>query len=170
MTNDKTCRPKELEKLIGKLGRLSMIIPGSSAFIVAIRQAFYSTSDGWAILNQTCEFDLSLWLETINLGTEGVPLEKLLLRLPSATHFTDASGKGMGGYHMETGCVWNYPFPSGILEKTTINHLEFFAIIVDLLLEAYHNHINGNRVLIWIDNQSAVCWLKRKPRSDYFTF
>ena len=138
-----------------------MIIPGSLAFIMALRQAFYHASDGWAVLNQTCKFDLSLWLEIIDLGTEGVPLEKLLLRLPSDTHFTDTSSKGMGGYHMETSYIWNYPFPSGILEKTTINHLEFFAIIVDLLLTAYHNHINSHHILIWIDNQSSVFWLKR---------
>ena len=99
-------------------------------------------------MNETCEFDLSLWLDIIDLGTEGVPLEKLILYLPSATHFTDASGHSMGGYHMEIGYIWNYPFPAGILEKTAINHLEFFTILIDLLLTAYHNHLDSYHILI----------------------
>ena len=119
-------------------------------------------------MNKTCISDLELWDQAMDLGMEGVPIAKLLLCLPTSTYFTDASGLGIGGYFLQNGQTWNFKFPPDILAFMTINHLKFLAIIVQLLLAEWYYELNGEHVLIWINNSTAICWLKKLLRSDKF--
>ena len=41
--NKKFMKPKEIEKLIGRLNRLAFIIPGENHFLYSIRQTFNMT-------------------------------------------------------------------------------------------------------------------------------
>jgi len=99
---------------------------------------------------------------------QGVPFHKLLWKIPTAIFFTDASGISMGSYHFSSGLTWNYSFPPDILKHTTINHMEFFMFIVQLLLMEYTNTLNSQHILIWMDNQTAILWLRKQPYSDPF--
>ena len=68
---------------------------------------------------------------------KGILISKLILCLPNKFHFTDASRRAMGGFNMNSGQTWNYLFPTDILKFTSINYLEFLAVIVELLLVEY---------------------------------
>ena len=85
--------------------------------------------------------DLELWLSLIDRSIEGTSILNLVWRLPSLIHFTDASGYGISGYSLFLGQTWNFSLPSGILEVTTINHLEFLAFLVHFLLLEFENKL-----------------------------
>ena len=89
--------------------------------------------------------------------------------MPTSIFFTDALGIGIGSYHLNSSLIWNYAFPINLLLFTTINHLEFFIFIIQLLLLEYYNAIKGEHILIWINNQTANSWLRKQLRSDIFT-
>ena len=90
MIDHRKSSAKELEKLIGRLIRVLIIISGSSSFLKPLRIAFYSVKNRRAFLNDTCVEDLKLWISIIKKSIEGVPISKLILHLPNRFHFTDA--------------------------------------------------------------------------------
>ena len=91
---------------------------------------------------------------------KGIPINKLILRLPNKIHFTDASGKIIGRYNFQTGMTWNYIFPAEILAHMTINHLEFLVGLIELLLaKVFYTPID--HILLWIDNSTAILWLRK---------
>ena len=86
----------------------------------------------------------------------GVPFTKLLWKIPILIFFMDTSGIGIGSYHLNSSLTWNYVFLLNILIFTTINHLEFFIFIIQLLLLKYYSMLDGEHILIWMDNQTVV--------------
>jgi len=76
--------------------------------------------------------------------------------MPFWTLFTDASGSGIGGFNLITRQAWSYILPLDILNYTTINHLEFFVVIVQILLIKCEEDLTTEYILIWIDNMTAV--------------
>jgi len=70
----------------------------------------------------------------------------------SLIFFTDALGHGIGGYNLTTGRTWNLQLLAEILQFTTINHLEFLAFLVQLLVAEFNGILEGEHVLDWMDN------------------
>ena len=68
---------------------------------------------------------------------KGILISKLILCLPNKFHFTDASGRVIGQFNLKSYYTWNYIFSVDILKFTLINHLEFLAVIIELLLTKY---------------------------------
>jgi len=75
-------------------------------------------------------------------------------------NFTDTSGFGISRYHMKLGLTWNMGLPKDILTRTSINYLKFLAFIVYLLVLEFFDYNNREYILFWLDNLTAVCWLK----------
>ena len=98
---------------------------------------------------------------------EGTPLCKLVLRLPNRMHFTNASVKALRGHNFLTVRTWIYLLPDCILKHSAINHLEFMANLLELLLAEF-SCSSSDRILLWIGNFIAVTWLKKQPRSGSF--
>ena len=82
--------------------------------------------------------------------------------------FTDASGIGMGSYHLNSGLTWNFVFPPDIQSFATMNHLELFTFIVQLLILEHYDALDGKNMLMWMDNQTTVTWFRKYPRSNMF--
>ena len=106
---------KELERLISKLIRVSIIKPGSNAFIKSLRKALFAAVRGIAILDDTCILDLKLWLDLIDQSIEGTSLLKLIWCLSSIIFFVDASGIGLGRYDLFSSLEWNFELPPNLL-------------------------------------------------------
>ena len=70
-----------------------------------------------------------------------MPIEKLLLRMPTQIHFTDALGRAIGAYNFLSGRTWNFDLLLDILKFTTINHLEFLTGLVQLLLGEFNDSL-----------------------------
>jgi len=61
----------------------------------------------------------------------------------------------MGGYNFQMDQTWNYILLADILKHTSINHLEFLAGLIKLLLaESYCRP--ADHILLWIDNSTAI--------------
>ena len=168
LINSNLCNDKIFEKLIGKLVRVSIIIPGSIIFITSFWHTLYSSKNGLSHLDTNCKFFLRLQIQIIYKSIIGTPIEKLLICLPTLIKFTDTSREAIGTYHFDTSYFQNYKFPFNILKFITINYLEFLTILIDLLLVVIENTISLQHILIWIDNISTVCQLKKIPKLDFF--
>ena len=81
----------------------------------------------------------------------------------------DTSKYGLGRCNLGTGRTWNYKLFKGIINFTTINHLEFLAFLVQILLGQYDKDLDNKHILGWLDNMTAIYWLKQQPRLDAFT-
>jgi len=81
--SSKDCSAKELEQLIGKLVRASLIMPRLIAFIKPLWTAFYATKNGLASINQDCIDILLLWIKIIYRCAADLLISKLLLRMPT---------------------------------------------------------------------------------------
>ena len=137
------CTAKELERLMSKLVRTSRIMPGLQCFLKLIRTCFYSSSSGLIKLSHSALDDLRFWLHLLLRARDGVNINTLLLRLPSSSSCTDASGFGMGGIILSNQLAWRCLFPKDVLSFTTINHLEFLAIIAHLLFMEQRNLLDN---------------------------
>ena len=144
------------------------MLPGSLAFISPVRKLLYGKYRGVLRIGDTEGRYIRFWPDLLRMAGRGTPISRLILRKPSLTIFTDASKRGMGGYCNETGIGWRYEFPEGVLKHTTINHMEFLAMIVFLMIIVEECGETNPHILAWIDNASAVSWVRRVPRSDEF--
>jgi len=77
--------------------------------------------------------------------------------MPTQVHITDASGMAIGAYNLFSGWTWNFTLPMNILLFTTINHLEFLIVIVQILLAEIEYSLTDKHILLWIDNMTVVC-------------
>ena len=159
---------KELEKLIGKVTRAAFILPGAMAFIVPLRRLLYPKTRGSITLKERHRLYLDRWPALLRLAGKGTRIERLVIREPTMVMFTDAAKYGMGGYHNESGVGWQFAFPARILEHTTINHLEFLAAVVGLIIMKLEDDGGSPHLLAWIDNSSAVSWMRKALSSDGF--
>ena len=75
------------------------------------------------------------------------------------TIFTDASGRGLGGYNPATGRAWRFKLPEWMAKSFHINTLEFIASLIGIWIEIIENNIDYFRILNLTDNSSAVGWL-----------
>ena len=76
--------------------------------------------------------------------------------MPSLIFFTDTLGLSIGGYNLIIGQTWNLQLAAEILQFTIINHLEFLAFLVQLLLTEFDGILEGEYILGWIDNWAAI--------------
>ena len=162
------CSAKEMERMIGRFVRVTIIIPAAKAYIIHLRRIFHQQKvRGTITLDRKARDQLDFWRRMFDVATQGAKLETIVMRMPTIVFFTDAAGAGMGGYCHNTGRGWRYPFPEGILDHTTINHLEFLAELISPLLLRHENN-KGHHALMWVDNSAAVSWNTKIPKSDEF--
>ena len=96
LLTDKKYSAFNLEKLIGRLVRTSLILPGSSAFLSNLYQEFYKNKGQDITLDyEICE-DLEFWKKIINKAKAGTNINGLVLHEIDIIIFTDASGTGIG--------------------------------------------------------------------------
>ena len=143
-----------------------MIMPGLIAFIKPLWISLYSTAKGRVKLNQDCKDMLLLWINIIHQCIEGLPISKLLIHMPTQVHFTDTSSIAIGVNNLFSSQTWNLILPTNILLFTTINHLEFLIVIVQILLAEMECSLTDEYILLQVNSMAVVCWLKKLPYSD----
>ena len=159
---------KALEKIIRKLTRAYVVLPGLMVFIAPVRKLLYPKKRGRLKLEEHHRRYFKQWPALFGLARKGEPIARLVLRCLTMLMFTDAAKYSMGGYYNETGVGWQFAFPKGILDHTTINHLEFLAILVELMRIKLDGDRSVPHILAWIDNASTVSWIRTAPSSGGF--
>ena len=102
MIRDENCFAKDLEYLIGKLVRVSMILLGSECFLKLLRNTLHLAKGGRMLFNEVIILDLKFWVKLIDGGIAGFSMSKIILRMITNKNFTDALGNGIGCHNMKT--------------------------------------------------------------------
>ena len=144
----KQCSAHNLEKLIGRLVRTSLILPGSSAFLSNLYQEFYKNKGQDIILDcETCE-DLEFWKRLINKAKAGTNINGLVLHEIDIIIFTDASGTGIGWFDATTGICQRYPFGIAFVNSISINYLEYITAIAALKSKLESGELENKQVFL----------------------
>ena len=111
---------------------------------------------------------LDRWPHLLRFSGSGTPIIILILWVPTMVVFTDTLKYAMGWYGSEAGVGWQYKVPSTILEHTTINHLQFLAMLIQRILVPSERDGSDTHILAWRVKSSAVSWVQKAPWSDKF--
>ena len=198
-----------LRRLIGKLLHVSQVVRPGNFFI---RRMLLSTRlpplSGWKVTTSSDSFtvsvpdghrvvrldaefhaDVEFW--RLLLGgrlSSGArlysPLYSFVLQPHSRTLFSDASGKALGGFRLETGQWWRWDLDTNAQSRVreqvnsftdlSINVLELLAMVVTayvmIVLSGDEPPYDEASVLMRGDNSSAVSWVNKcrgglEPRS-----
>ena len=161
LANAYKIKSKEMESTVGRLNHVGYIMPHGRYFLNRLRK-----------LQRRCEKygpqkpsiperkDLLLWKEMItNASQTGISLNQISFVKADTTIYTDASGRGLGGYNPQTGIAWRYNLPEWMARSFHINTLEFMASLIGIWIEIKQNKTEYLRILNLTDNSSAVGWL-----------
>jgi hypothetical protein len=74
---------------------------------------------------------------------------------------SDASKFGLGGYNINSGCVWHYEIPIYCHLRTSLNSLEFIACMVTLWVDAKDSNIVAESCLL-PDGQLHCYWVVKE--------
>ena len=80
--DQKTITPKELEKLIGRLVRASIIIPGSNIFLTPLRSLFYSSNGHRIHIQPNIIMCFEFLKKVITRSILGATINRIILRKP----------------------------------------------------------------------------------------
>ena len=96
---------------------------------------------------------------TAHASQSGINLNQISYTKEDAVIYTDASGRGLGGYNPQTGQAWRFKIPEWMARSFHINTLEFMASLIGIWMEIRNNNTEYLRILNLTDNSSAVGWL-----------
>ena len=106
--------------------------------------------------------DLKLWIGLLDhSGTHRISINNITIYQPNALVISYACTRGMGGYTIQ-GQAWRYHLPQEIINKFSINFLEFLAsvISIDILLSGMEQEKSkGKHISSISDNSRSVGWM-----------
>ncbi|NER25769.1 MAG: hypothetical protein F6J96_34770 [Symploca sp. SIO1C2] len=156
-----------LESLVGRLTHSSYVIPLSRHFLNEIRRRVeppFRRSKKLVRLSTEEIEDLRLWREFLQTARDGISLNLLTVRNPSALAWSDSCPFGLGGYTLN-GRAWRILLDreSPIYGDDRANNiLEFLGMAVSLLLLIKETTAEKWPCLLALgDNTSAVGWVFR---------
>jgi len=157
----------ELESLIGRLNHASFLVPLSRHFLGEVRKRI--KRGRWASkrkirLSKEELADLVLWQGFLRKARNGISMNLLTIRMPTAIGWSDSCPFGLGGFTLD-GRAWRLKIPrtSPIYGDDRANNaLEFLGMAINVLLLLEGN--TGGKfpcVLALGDNTSAIGWIFR---------
>jgi hypothetical protein len=84
-------------------------------------------------------------------ANKGVSLNTLSFRSPTHIYGSDASLHGLGGYNLLTGKAWRFELSIHLMNRKSLNSLEFIAILLSIWIDYVNNKITAES---WILSQS----------------
>ena len=169
---------EDLESLVGRLNHAAYLIPLSRHFINPLREKIDRrpfAKKRKVRLNQEEILDLELWKHFLGAAREGISMNLLTIRTPTAIAWSDSCPFGLGGYtlsgrawRVRVGSEWSFRG-----EDAANNVLEFLGMAVSILLMIDEKEQHEFPCLLALgDNTSAIGWIFRSSRigreSKYF--
>ena len=74
-------------------------------------------------------------------------IRKLILQMLSLILFTDALGSSIGSFNLYMDRIWNYILSVDILNYIIIDYLEFFTMILQLLVLEWEDNLTTEHAL-----------------------
>ena len=121
---------KELEKNIGRLVHLSLVLPFVHHFLSRLRELQRRATNRRQVkITEKYADDLKLMLYFLEKARDGVSLNMIAYRKPTHVFRSDSCPRGLGGYS-HTGWAWRYYLPKDLQFRASNNLLEHLASII----------------------------------------
>jgi hypothetical protein len=89
---------KELESTIGRLGHLTLVVPGVHHFLSRLRELQQLATRRRSIrLSDDCREDLLLMLWFLEIARQGIDMNLVAFRRPTQVYWSDSCPFGLGG-------------------------------------------------------------------------
>jgi hypothetical protein len=167
----KTATVKDLQRLVGYLRFITMVVPSGRFFLRRFIAAFADRPPHHRA-KLTPEFfsDIAWWQAVVAAALRSgtrveCPIELHVLRPRSAVAFSDASGHGLGGYSPDLKFWWSVPLPAEVAaavqtHQVTINSLEMIGMLINAFIGVSLQRLARAAVYqLFGDNRAAVSWI-----------
>ena len=160
----------ELESTVGRLNHAAHVIPLARHFLNGLRSHLQPRRHPTKVIRlhaEDCRL-IRLWRELLKKSTEGISMNRLVIREPSKIVFSDSCPFGLGGFLLD-GRAWRIRIPTasplyGL--QIANNFLEFLAMTVNIWLQLVEldDNTESECILALGDNTSAIGWLWRTSK------
>jgi hypothetical protein len=160
---------EEIERLIGRLNHAAYVIPLSRHFLDRLYDALRRAKiAGCVRLNEPQLEDLRLWKKFLDKAADGLPIHRLVSRMPTRIVRVDACPQGIGGYGLNSGVAWRFLLPPELIGRGTLNSLEFLAAYVGVVMEFESGPSWGDEQVLLSqgDSTSATGWIAKSNFGD----
>ena len=159
---DRTVRFKQLEKLLGRLTHLSIIMPHILHFLGGLRRLCMSAAKRRKVkIHQSHATDLELMIMFLEKAHRGINLNNVTFRKPTHIYHADACPHGLGGYN-HWGKAWRYEIPPTLRFKATINMLEHIASTIGPWIDLIDGELpSSSCILSMTDSTTSAGWLRK---------
>ena len=153
---------KDLERNIGRLVHLGMVLPFIHHFLSRLRQLQRRAENRRSIkVNETCMEDFRLMLFFLEKAKQGVDLNQIAYRKPTKVYRSDSCPAGLGGYSHE-GWAWRFYIPSELKFRASNNLLEHIASIITPWIDIIAGRLGqGDCSLSMTDSSTSEGWAKK---------
>ena len=158
---------KELERTIGRLVHVGMVLPKIHHFLSRLRDLQWRAINRRSIkINQVCIDDLKLMLFFLDHSKQGIDMNLLAYRKPTKVYRSDSCPHGLGGYSSD-GWAWRWYLPQDLLFRASNNLLEHLASIVTVWIDIIEGRIgHGDCTLSMTDSTTSEGWSKKTNFSE----
>ena len=139
---NETTTAKELESIIGRLGHLSLVVPGVHNFLSRLRDLQQMAAHRRSInISKTCRTDLTLMLRFLEIAKQGIDMNLIVFRQPTHVYWSESCLFGLGGYLVE-GFAWRFDLPEELCFRASNNLLKYIASIISPWINMLAGHLN----------------------------
>ena len=164
---ERTTTFKALEKILGRLTHMSIILPNILHFLGNIRRLCMSAMKRRKVkVSQMHIDDFNLMLIFLQKSKEGISLNTITFRKPTHIYFADACPQGMGGYN-HVGSAWRWKVPEKLRNRATVNMLEHVAATIGPWMDMLSNDLPKlSCILSMTDSTTSAGWLRKSNFAD----
>ena len=156
---EETVSAKELEKNIGRLVHLSLVLPFVHHFLSRLRELHRRANNRRKIkVTEIYKVDLELMLFFLKKAHQGVDMNLIAYRKPTHVFRSDSCPRGLGGYSHE-GWAWRFYIPPELQFRASNNLLEHMASVITPWIDILAGRLQpGDCSLSLTDSSTSEGW------------
>jgi len=153
---------KELERNIGRLVHLGLVLPHVHHFMSRLRELQRRATNRRQIkVTSIYAEDLKLMLFFLREARDGIDMNLIAYRKPTHVYRSDSCPRGLGGYSHE-GWAWRYYLPPHLQFRASNNLLEHIASIITPWIDILAGRLRpGNCSLSMTDSSTSEGWARK---------
>ncbi len=167
LIDSKTTSAKELERLVGRMTHLSVIVPSVHHFLSRLRDLQTRAKSRRSIkIDSRCLDDLELMSFFLDKAYSGIDMNIIAYLLPTFCYRSDSCPRGLGGYSHE-GWAWRWYLPEDLQFRASNNLLEHLAAIITPWIDLLHGRLKrGDCILSMTDSTTSEGWARKTNFSE----
>ena len=149
--------------MIGRLGRLGMVIPFVYHFLSRLIEWHHRLKNNHypTAMSIECWLDLGLMLQFLDKAQKAIDMNIISYRHPTHVYHSDLCPFGLGGY-LDEGFAWRYALPPQLRFRASNNLLEFMALIISPWIDMLAGRLtSGDCALSMTDSTTSAGWIRK---------